>query len=307
MLAGRFEDAWKVCDAVLAARNGAPTWRLPRHQQAIWNGQPLDRRRVLIRCYHGLGDTIQFIRFAPLVEAIAKEVIVWAQPALLPLLRTAEGIDHLIPLHDGVPDAEYDADVEIMELPHVFRTKIDTIPRQIPYLHARPTPSDRDERMQVGLFWKAGDWEPKRSMPFEVLAPLADVPGVRWHVLQQDAPAAGWDGSFGQLSGSDDLTELAGIMRSLDLVITVDSMPAHLAGALGVPAWTLLHAHPDWRWMADREDSPWYPTMRLLRQRRAGDWAGLIRRVASELTERNCGAGFSLRSARQAKACTTTH
>src|SRR5947209_1215221 len=305
MRAGRFEDAWRVCDAVLAARNGAPTCHLPRHQQAIWNGQPFDGRRVLVRCYHGLGDTIQFIRFAPLIESAAREVIVWAQPALLPLLRTAAGIDHLIPLHDGEPDAEYDVDVEVMELGHVFRTTIETIPREIPYLHARPASIDRDEGVQAGLFWKAGDWEPKRSMPFEALAALAEVPGVRWHVLQQDAESAGWDGSLGQLSGSEDLTELAGIIRSLDLVITVDSMPAHLAGALGVPVWTLLHADADWRWMADREDSPWYPTMQLFRQHRAGDWAGLMRRVAKELTNRNCGAGFSLPSARQAKARTT--
>lgn len=107
MRLGDFEGAWKISDEVLRSRTGQPCWDWPRHLQSIWDGRPLAGKRVLIRCYHGLGDTLQFIRFAPLVKAIAREVIVWAQPALIPLLKTAAGIDRLLPLHDGTPEAEY--------------------------------------------------------------------------------------------------------------------------------------------------------------------------------------------------------
>src|ERR1051325_8105906 len=119
MRRGEFEEAWKFSDADLKSREGKPCWHLPRHFQYIWNGTSLKGKRVLVRCYHGLGDTIQFIRYMPLVKAIAAEVIVWAQQPLIPLLKTVQGIDRLLPLHDGTPEVEYDADVEIMELPHI--------------------------------------------------------------------------------------------------------------------------------------------------------------------------------------------
>lgn len=281
MLAGDFEAAWRVSDAVLRAR--APTWHLPRHQQSVWDGTPLDGKRVLVRCYHGLGDTLQFIRFAPLLKAVAAEVVVWAQPALLPLLRTARGIDRLLPLHDGVPEVSYDADVEVMELAYVFRVTPATLPAAVPYLHADPAPLPRDGRLAVGIVWQAGDWDGRRSLAPELLAPLARVPGVALHVLQRGDALRTMPPGLGVVSGSDDVMEAAGVMRALDLVVTVDSMPAHLAGALGVPVWTLLHAEADWRWMRGREDSPWYPTMRLLRQERAGEWEPVVARVAAEL------------------------
>jgi len=269
---------------VLRARGGAPTWHLPRHQQSVWDGSSLEGQRVLVRCYHGLGDTIQFIRFAPLVKAVAAEVVVWAQPALLPLLRTARGIDRLLPLHDGVPDVDFDADVEVMELAHVFRCTPATLPAAVPYLHADPAPLPRDGRLAVGVVWQAGDWDGRRrAMAPELLAPLARVPGVALHVLQRGEALQAMPPGLGVVSGSDDVLEAAGVMRALDLVVTVDSFPAHLAGALGVPVRTLLHSEADWRWMRGRDDSPWYPTMRLVRQERAGDWEGVVARVAAEL------------------------
>ncbi|MEW5927173.1 MAG: ADP-heptose--LPS heptosyltransferase [Gemmatimonadota bacterium] len=284
MLAGDWEAAWRVGDAVLRARGGAPTWHLPRHQQAIWDGAPLDGKRVLVRCYHGLGDTLQFIRFAPRVKAVAAEVIVWAQPALLPLLRTARGIDRLLPLHDGAPEVDYDVDVEVMELAHVFRATPATLPAAVPYLHADPAPLPRDGRLAVGVVWQAGDWDGRRrAMAPELLAPLARIPGVALHVLQRGEALRSMPPGLGAVSGSDDVLEAAGVVRALDLVVTVDSFPAHLAGALGVPVWTLLHSEADWRWMRGRDDSPWYPTMRLFRQERAGDWEGVVARVAAEL------------------------
>jgi hypothetical protein len=284
MRRGAFEAAWTISDAVLQARAGVPCWHWPRHLQYIWDGTPLAGKRVLVRCYHGLGDTIQFIRYAPLIKDIAREVIIWAQPALLPLLRTVHGIDRLLPLHDGAPDVEYDVDVESMELPHIFRTTLATIPAEIPYLHLAPAALSRPRRLAVGLVWAAGDWEQaRRSIPFPLLAPLAAVPSVALYILQRGPALDHYQHGVGILFSSDDVVEAAGIMRALDLVISVDTMPAHLAGALGVPVWTLLDAAADWRWMDGREDSPWYPTMRLFRQACPGAWEPVIARVVAEL------------------------
>jgi glycosyl transferase family 9 (putative heptosyltransferase) len=283
MRRGELEAGWEISDEVLRSRAGRTCWHLPRHEQWVWDGTPLEGKRVLVRCFHGLGDTLQFIRYAPRMKAVAAEVIVWAQPALLPLLHTARGIDRLLPLHDGAPDVEYDLDVEVMELPHVFRSTLETLPADVPYLYADPAPLPDDGKLAVGLAWQAGDWDDRRSVPFPLLAPLAEVPGITLHVLQRGPGLAERPEGFGVVSGSDDATEAARVMRALDLVVTVDSMPAHLAGALGVPVWTLLHADPDWRWMEGRDDTPWYPTMRLFRQERPDEWEPVIRRVALEL------------------------
>jgi hypothetical protein len=283
MRRGEFEPAWEISDAMLRSRAGQPCWHLPRHLQYVWDGRPLEKKRVLVRCYHGLGDTIQFIRYAPLLQAVAAEVMVWTQDALIPLLRSMRGIDRLLPLHDGSPGVEYDVDLEVMELPHVFRTTLENVPAEIPYLHVDPAVLESDARLAVGIVWKAGDWEERRSIPFPLLAPLADVPGITLHVLQRGPGLAERCAEFGIISGSDEALETARIIRALDLLISVDTLPAHLAGALGVPVWNLLHADPDWRWMAGRDDSPWYPTMRLFRQERRGEWEAVIRRVVAEL------------------------
>jgi len=286
MRRGEWPEAWRVADAVLRAHGGARDWYVPRHLQAVWGGSPIVGRRVLIRCYHGLGDTIQFIRYAPLLKAIAAEVIVWAQPKLLPLLRTVDGIDRLLPLHDGAPEAAFDVDVEVMELPHVFRTTPASVPTAIPYLRVEPMPlpSPPGQR-SIGLVWKAGDWDPDRSIPFALLARFATLRDTAIFILQPDAAAAGWRGKFGAHPGELDLFDYARAIRAIDLLVSIDSMPAHLAGALGVPVWTLLAADADWRWMQDRADSPWYPTMRLFRQRRPGDWSGVIGDVIAELEQ----------------------
>lgn len=287
MRCGNFAEAWKCSDAVLQSRAGKPCWHLPRHYQYIWNGTSLKGKRVLIRCYHGLGDTIQFIRFAPLVRRIAKEVIVWAQPKLIPLLETIVDIDQLLPLHDGTPEVEYDVDVETMELPHIFRTTLDTLPAIVPYLHVESLHiAPKNNQLQVGLVWRGGDWDEKRNIPFSVLLPLANIPNIQLVILQADAVAAGWQKGFGINVSDYSFMEHARIIKGLDLMISVDSMPAHLAGALGVSVWNLLQAKADWRWMNDREDSPWYPTMRLFRQEKEGDWEGVIKRVCSELEKK---------------------
>lgn len=286
MRRGAYAEAWAISDAILRQRRakGRPCWDLPRHLQYVWSGESLVGRRVLVRCYHGLGDTIQFIRFAAPLRRIAREVIVWAQAPLLPLIRGVNGVDRVLALHDGTPEADYDADIEIMELPHALR--MTRVPAEVPYL---PLPQRAEAfprqpgALHVGIVWQAGDWDVRRSIPLAQLARLAERPHVRLFSLQR--AAAGQDAAqFGIPDiGSDDVLELAARMRGLDLIISVDTMVAHLAGALGLPVWTLLHSDPDWRWMAGRSDSPWYPTMRLFRQSRPGDWGPVIRLIQTEI------------------------
>jgi hypothetical protein len=300
MRRGDWRRAWEFSDSQLPERAARPCTHLPRHLQYVWTGASLQGKRVLVRCYHGLGDTIQFMRYAPLLKAVAAEVIVWAQPKLLPLLRTIDGIDRLLPLHDGTPDVEYDVDVEVMELPHVFRTTLADVPSRIPYLHVDPSPLPwNDNQPVIGLVWKSGDWNQARSIPPALLAPFAQLPGVRIVILQPDAVAAGWAGEFGWHPGELDLLEHARAIRALDLLVSIDSMPAHVAGALGVPVWTLLHTDADWRWMDHRNDSPWYPSMRLVRQRRPGDWSSVIDEVIARLQSLRDG-GVAMRGSNRA-------
>ena len=284
MRRGEFSAAWRVSDSLLRRYLAAlhSDKHLPRHQQVIWNGASLQDKRVLVRCYHGLGDTIQFIRYAPILKTVAAQVTVWAHPTLLTLLSTACGIDRLLPLHDGTPDCEYDADVEVMELPYVFRTTLETIPAGVPYFHVDA--ADIDDKIKVGLVWRGGDWDPRRDVPVSLMTRLVDVDGISFYVLQQDANGSEQHDRFRMiLPKNGDALSTARIMRALDLVISVDSMPAHLAGSLGIPTWILLQKDADWRWMNDRSDSPWYPTMRLFRQRCAGDWEPVIAEIGVQL------------------------
>jgi hypothetical protein len=283
MRRGDFAAAWRLCDALVAAQAGRPCDERPRHCRYVWDGSPLPGKRVLLRCYHGLGDTIQFVRYAPLVRALARETILWAQPSLLPLLRTVRGVDRVLPLHDGEPRVGFDVDVELMELPHVFRTTLDSIPCNVPYLQAAPANRPTGRALQVGLVWAAGGWDHARTVLIQQVAPLAHLPGVQWHLLQDHRQRAEWAHGPAQRPRVDTPERLAAVMRALDLIVTVDSFPAHLAGAFGVPVWTLLPYDADWRWLEARTDSPWYPTMRLFRQPRPGDWRSVIAEVAEAI------------------------
>jgi hypothetical protein len=283
MLRGDFAAAWQICDDVLQRRRSAQEdcsgW--PRHLQFIWNGEPLDGKRVLVRCYHGLGDTIQFVRLLEVLRPRVAEITLWVQPQLVELMRTVRGIDRVLPLHDGTPDVARDADIELMELPHALRLTLDTIPNRVPYLSL---PAARRHRYwpprDVGLVWRGSDWAPQRSIPRSAIARLADITGVRWYSLQyppQSLPFAAMN------LACRDIRTMAARMLTLDLVISVDTMAAHLAGALGLPVWTLLLEESDWRWLSNRDDTPWYPTMKLFRRRAGDDWPALIQRVVTAL------------------------
>ncbi len=287
MRSGDFESAWAVSDAVLRnlIRSGQVCWHLPRHQQFVWRGDRLAGNRVLVRCYHGLGDTIQFIRFAAPLRRIARDVTVWVQPELLPLVARARGVDRAIPLHEGVVEAEFDVDIELMEVPHALRTTLQTLPAHVPYLApTRDTPPFNTARgRKIGIVWQSGDWDPRRSVPASLFKPLSALPGVSLFSLQR-GPAKMQAALIGATDiSTDDIEETAARMRRLDLILSVDTMVAHLAGALGCPTWTLLHADCDWRWMRNRSDTPWYPTMRLFRQRQYGDWDGVMAGVMATL------------------------
>jgi hypothetical protein len=251
-----------------------PCWHLPRHQQWVWDGRPLAGQRVLVRCYHGLGDTIQFARFFTPLAALASELVIWAPPALVELLRTVDGVTRVLPLHDGAPEIDYDVDIESMEIPHALRVSLAELPARVPYF-AVPAAERFSKGTSVGVVAQSGDWDASRSVPPELLATL---PGVSVLNLQLGDPIP----AARDISTPDAL-QLAARIRALDLVISVDTMVAHLAGALGVRTWTLLKADADWRWMDDRSDSPWYPTMRLFRQPRAGAWDDVLACVRREL------------------------
>src|SRR5687768_12548099 len=143
MRRGDFEAAWSVSDLLRQSGMVSRDAGTPRHIQCIWDGSPIDGRRVLVRCYHGLGDTLQFIRYAPLARRLARHLTMWAQPKLIPLLGTVGGIDRLVPLHDGEIEAGFDVDLEIMEFPYLFRTTLATIPADVPYVTAAPEPLER--------------------------------------------------------------------------------------------------------------------------------------------------------------------
>lgn len=295
MRAGDFAAAWGISDAVLRARiaSGEQCWHWPRHQQFVWRGETLAGKRVLVRCYHGLGDTLQFIRFVAPLRATARSVTVWCQRELMPLVRTAPGVDEVIALTDGVPDVDCDADIEVMELAHALRANNDALGAKVPYLRAptrmrRHLPTDRPN---VGVVWEAGGWDRRRSVPTPLIRDLARTEGVNFISLQRGA-AAEYAPELGlQDASSDDVAATAALIGELDLTITVDTMVAHLAGALGRPVWTLLHAESDWRWMEAREDTPWYPTMRLFRQTQPGDWRPVIAAVCEVLAAKLPGTG----------------
>jgi hypothetical protein len=287
MRACDFSRAWAIADRDLAAilRDGPAKHEGPRHLQRIWRGEDLRGRSVLVRCYHGLGDTIQFARFLPALAEIADEVIVWCQPALTGLIGRMPGVARVLPLHDGTPDVSYDVDVEIMELPHALRADRQLMGMQAPYVmpaHRERAALPRSDALAVGLVWRVGAWDKRREIPPKLLRRLA-VPDVQLFSLQCDVSAD----EIGQAGATDvstpDIELLADRLLTLDLVLSVDTMVAHLAATLGRPTWIMLHADCDWRWPATGRHTYWYPQARLFHQYSAGDWNCVIADVLAAL------------------------
>jgi Flp pilus assembly protein TadD len=272
-----------------------PTGALPPD---VWDGRDVRGKTVLIHTEQGFGDTIQFIRYAPLLAARGARVVIECQPQLQRLLQAMPGVDGVLGRGQQLPPFDFRA--LLMSLPANFKTTLETIPAQVPYLRApneltqrwRQRLAEDRQCLKVGLAW-AGNPRQKndhnRSMQLSMLAPLARVPGARFYSLQTGDAARQLNECGGALRLVDcapelfDFAQTAALIENLDLVISVDTAVAHLAGALGRPVWTLLAFAADWRWLLHRADNPWYPTMRLFRQRSWGDWTPVVERVLTEL------------------------
>jgi hypothetical protein len=303
MRAGDFSRAWTIADRDLATVrvNGPAKHEGPRHLQKIWRGEDLSEKVVLVRCYHGLGDTVQFARFLTPLARIAREVIVWCQPELCRLIARVPGVGRVLPLHDGAPDAAFDVDIEIMELAHALRADRAMVDTRA-YLDpgCSPTMLPDHEGLSIGLVWRVGNWDKRREVPAKLVRALS-MPGVAAFSLQRDVTRD----EVAEIGAIDistaDIDQLANTLRALDLVITVDTMVAHLAGALGCETWIMLHADCDWRWPARGHHTYWYPRARLFHQRDAGDWSGVLADVADALRERVGALRSELRNRAEAR------
>jgi tetratricopeptide (TPR) repeat protein len=274
--------------------------RLP-FRQPWWDGGSLEGRTIFLHAEQGFGDTIQFIRYASMVKQRGAKVVVQCQRPLLRLLASCPGIDVLMGAGDPLP--EFDVHAPLLSLPGILQTSLDNVPATVPYLFPPPALVDRWREelghlggLKVGIGWQgrtsyAGDcW---RSIPLRCFAPLAEMTGVRLVSLQKKAgrdQLAEVGDRFRIVDFADQMDEAAGpfmdtaaLMTQLDLVITSDTAVAHLAGALGLPVWVALPLSPEWRWLLDRSDSPWYPTMRLFRQKKLGDWASVFEEIRGAL------------------------
>ncbi|HWY88689.1 MAG TPA: tetratricopeptide repeat protein [Gemmataceae bacterium] len=263
----------------------------------LWDGTLLDGKTILLYPEQGMGDIIQFIRYAPLVKERGGTVLFECPPSLEPLLTGVAGVDHFVAA--GTPPPPFDVRAPLLSLPGIFGTTLATVPAAVPYLHASSSLVEhwRQELQSLRGFKIAIAWQGSpthegdrwRSFPLAHFERLARVAGVRLVSVQKGPGAdqiAGLAGRFDVLDLSEQLdnagafTDTAAVLKNVDLVVTVDSAVAHLAGALGVPVWLALSLAPDWRWLLDRSDSPWYPTMRLFRQSRLGDWDEVFERIA---------------------------
>jgi tetratricopeptide (TPR) repeat protein len=284
LLTGDFGEGWRNYSARVSPS-------VPNAKQ--WTGQPLKGSSILLLSEQGRGDTIQFIRYARQLRYLGGRVRLHCPADLVDLLRTTAGLEQIIPDNQAPPSSDWYA--PMLHLPAVFGTRIDTIPAEGPYLSADPervrnwgfSLSWPESHLRIGIAWRGGPdhWNDRnRSMDPASLSFLSDLPSTTFISLQKGC-REGYGGlAFLPLPRElGDFADTAALMAHLDLVISVDTSVAHLAGSLGRPAWVLLPFAPDWRWMRERRDSPWYPGMRLFRQERRGDWRAVMEKVREAL------------------------
>jgi Flp pilus assembly protein TadD len=298
---GRFEEGWAEYEWRSRAHGLAPRM----FDRPAWDGTPLNGRTLLLSAEQGVGDTLQFIRYAPAVKALGGTILLECPAPMVPLLSRCAGIDRLV--EHGAPLPAFDVHAPLVSLPRLLSTTVATIPAAVPYLSAEPglVAAWRAELaavpgFKVGIAWQGNPqmipYDRRRSFPLAALEPVARLAGVRLIALQKghgreqlgtavrDWPLTDLGGRLDEQAGA--FMDTAAVLPSLDLVVTCDSSLAHLAGALGVRAWVALPFAADWRWLREREDSPWYPSLRLFRQPRPGDWATVFGRMADALRER---------------------
>jgi tetratricopeptide (TPR) repeat protein len=303
LLSGNFLDGWREYE-----------WRfqLPvqkdiyphRYEVPRWDGASFKGKRLLVHDEQGLGDTLQFMRYLPLVKALGGTVIFEVRKQLLDIVKNATGTDELVERSsDGHPPIAFDLYVPLMSLPAIFGTTPLTMPSAVPYLSADNDLTHRwAEKLnpisgfKVGICWQGNpshQADRRRSVPLKYFAPLASIDNVRLVCLQKkhgleqlaDLPANVSIIEFGSELDENNgvFMDTAAVMKNLDLIIASDTAIAHLAGALGVPVWLVLPDISEWRWLMERNDSPWYPTMRLFRQTKAGDWGTVFCQISEAL------------------------
>ena len=294
LLAGRFKEGWQEYEWRLKTK---PYKRTDGFSAPLWSGETIGNRVILLHAEQGLGDTLQFCRYAPLIATCARTVLV-VQPPLVRLLSRLPGVTEIVAHGKKLPS--YDLHCSLLSLPRLVGTTLDTIPASIPYLTADPALAAhwREQLtglsgLRVGLVWAGGKMlegdSRRRSITLDLMAPLAEAPGVSFISLQKGEPAAQAANPPAGMNLHDftadlhDFADTAALVDGLDLVISVDTAVAHLAGALGKPVWLLNRFDTDWRWLLDRDDSPWYPTLRQFRQPALGDWASVIRNARDAL------------------------
>jgi len=293
LLLGDFSRGWEEYEWRLKELGKATDYP-NRYGLPIWDGSPLEGKTILVYDEQGFGDTLQFVRYLPQLKTMGANIVFETRGPLIPLLKSFLAIDELVDRMTGVKHKnKCDYCIPLLSLPRRFKTSLETIPKEVPYLYAPPqkienwSPCFSGEGLRVGVTW-AGKSVDINLDQFETFARIS---GVSLYGLQK-----------GEISGQDrelagkilvtnfgdelkDFSDTAGVIENLDLVISIDTSLAHLAGAMGKPVWVLLPFIPDWRWLLDREDSPWYPTMRLYRQKIRGNWEEAIKRVANSLEQ----------------------
>jgi len=290
LLRGRFEDGWKEWEWRLRGKESI----LHRYHRPLWRGEPLDGKTILLHAEGGLGDTLQFVRYARLLHDRGARVILQCPKALLEVLSGCPGVELLVNDVQHIPD--FDVYAPLMNVPGIVGTTSVNIPADVPYILADPVRTafwkdqlSSSDGLRVGIVWQGNPkcvGDQRRSVPLAYFEPLARIPGVRLFSLQighgreqLEKVAAEWKiNDLGLL-----FSEKAAAMMNLDLIVTSDTAVAHLAGALARPTWLAVCYTPDWRWLLRRADSPWYPTMRLFRQPGPNQWPAVFEAMAAQL------------------------
>lgn len=291
LLEGDYAAGWPAYES----RHLCRTPNLRAFSEPQWKGEPLNGARILLHAEQGLGDTLQFLRYVPMVAAAGGQVVLDVPETLRRLAAEVPGVSAVIATGNAIPS--FDWQCPLMSLPLAFQTTLNSIPAHVPYLRV-PDEAQRsakklewpDRSLCVGLVWGATPRpfeDNDRSIPLAAFEPIFTLKGVDFFSLQVGPSAVQLETLQTPVTDMrehiQDFADTAALVSHLDLVITVDTSVEHVAGALGKPTWVLLPFSSDWRWLTDREDSPWYPSVRLFRQPRQGDWQSVLERVRGEL------------------------
>jgi hypothetical protein len=290
---GDFERGWAEFEWRLKCKEYA----IPVFEQPRWDGGALEGQTILLYADHGLGDTLQFIRYAPLVQERGGRVVVACQKKIARLLASCPGVEQVVVERSQIP--EFAVYAPLMSLPLIFRTTLSSVPTRVPYLKAEAeaigrwrAELDTSGGFKIGVAWQGNPQyrrDRERSYRLAELETVAQVSGVRLLSLQgiyglEQLEEVKYRFAVTNLGEKlSDFMDIAAVMRSLDLVITPDTSLVHLAGALGVPVWLAVSFAPEWRWLDHRSDSPWYPSMRLFRQKKWDEWGDVFERMTDEL------------------------